>query len=110
MRRSLLVLATLMSWTACAVEQDAPRDDAGARDPVSAIEIARSSVDALREAPPDVCDLAAWLPDDDACSLVCDPDAFAARMAADGMDGGRCYLIRCALTDDLTVSVGVCLP
>jgi hypothetical protein len=57
----------------------------------------------------DICSLAAELPGDNACSLVCDPDAFQARLVDDGMAGGRCYQVRCQLTESTSVSVGVCL-
>lgn len=57
-----------------------------------------------------ICAAAAALPATDACSLVCDPDAFAARLADDGMKGGTCYQLRCTLTPALTVTVGICLP
>ncbi|MDQ3368426.1 MAG: hypothetical protein M3680_23620 [Myxococcota bacterium] len=57
-----------------------------------------------------VCTLAAALPVDDLCSMVCDPDAFAARLVDDGMATGNCYQFRCSLSADVTVTVGVCLP
>lgn len=57
-----------------------------------------------------ICDAAAALPEADPCSLVCDPDAFKARLVDDGMAGGHCYQFRCALTADMSVTVGVCLP
>jgi hypothetical protein len=41
---------------------------------------------------------------------VCDPDAFAARLAEDGMASGACYQLRCELTVDMAVTVGICLP
>lgn len=62
------------------------------------------------DAEPDVCTLAAELPGDDVCSLVCDPTGFAARLVADGMDGGCCYQFRCELPGGTVVSVGACLP
>jgi hypothetical protein len=58
---------------------------------------------------PDICALAAGLPADDNCSLACDPDALADRMLADGMASGRCYQLYCVLSDEVHVSVGVCL-
>lgn len=57
-----------------------------------------------------ICAAAAELPASDPCSLVCDPDAFKARLLEDGMAGGNCYQLRCALTAELAVTVGVCLP
>ncbi|MGE0868082.1 MAG: hypothetical protein AB7P03_05965 [Kofleriaceae bacterium] len=57
---------------------------------------------------PDLCTLAAALPEDDLCSLICDPVALADQMLADGMDRGACYQLRCAFAAD-TVLVGVCL-
>ena len=58
----------------------------------------------------DVCGLAAALSDDDICSLVCDPSAMAARLVEDGSERGACYQLRCSLTDETYVLVGVCLP
>ena len=58
----------------------------------------------------DVCDLAAQLPADDICSLVCDPDAMAAQLIADGSDRGACYQLSCTLPGEQRVLVGVCLP
>ncbi|NVB81080.1 MAG: hypothetical protein HOV81_21975 [Kofleriaceae bacterium] len=68
--------------------------------------------DADVEEPPslDLCALAAALPTDNACSLICDPDALARRLVDDGMEGGRCYQLRCTLSPDASISVGVCLP
>ena len=58
----------------------------------------------------DVCELAAQLPADDICSLVCDPEAMAAQLVADGSDRGACYQLSCTLPGDQQVLVGVCLP
>ena len=44
------------------------------------------------------------------CALVCDPDAFKARLLDDGMAPGNCYQLRCDLAPDMSVTVGVCLP
>jgi hypothetical protein len=60
---------------------------------------------------PDVCALAAELPTDDACSLICDPPAMAALLIDEGMHGGTCYQLRCVLPgSENAVMVGVCLP
>jgi hypothetical protein len=56
-----------------------------------------------------VCALAEALPASDACSLVCDPDAFRDRLREDGMPGGNCYQVRCQLSPETSVTVGVCL-
>lgn len=58
----------------------------------------------------DVCALAAQLPDDDICSLICDYDAFAQRALDNGMEPGACYTFRCTLPGEVGVSVGVCAP
>jgi len=58
----------------------------------------------------DLCALATALPTENVCSLVCEPDLFAARLVADGMHRGSCYQFRCELSATTTVSVGVCLP
>ena len=60
--------------------------------------------------PAAICAAAAALPEDDLCALVCDPDAFKARLLDDGMTPGNCYQLRCDLAPDMSVTVGVCLP
>ncbi len=67
------------------------------------------SQDALAPAT-DVCALAAELPADNICSLMCEPDGMKAQLIADGMAQGTCYEFRCALPDATSVTVGVCLP
>ena len=57
-----------------------------------------------------ICAAAAALPDSDPCSLVCDADAFKQRLVDDGMAPGNCYQLRCELSAELSVTVGVCLP
>ena len=58
----------------------------------------------------DVCALAAQLPGDNICSLMCEPDVMKAQLIADGMAAGTCYEFLCALPDSSSVTVGVCLP
>jgi hypothetical protein len=58
----------------------------------------------------DVCALAAELPIDDICSLVCDPAAMASQLLVDGNQPGTCYQLYCTLPGDAHVLVGVCLP
>jgi hypothetical protein len=60
--------------------------------------------------PPDVCALASELPTTDICSLICDPPAMATFLIDEGMQGGTCYQLRCVLSDENAVMVGVCLP
>lgn len=61
------------------------------------------------EAGPDLCALAAELPDGDICQHLCDPDAMAAQLEAEGGDRGACYTLYCQLTDTQHAIVGVCL-
>jgi hypothetical protein len=61
-------------------------------------------------APVDVCALAAQLEPSNVCSLMCEPDAMAAQLAANGLATGTCVEIYCALPDAQSVTVGVCLP
>jgi len=56
------------------------------------------------------CSLAQDLPSTDMCSLICDPDSFKARLLDDGMKSGNCYQLRCNLSPEVSVTVGVCLP
>lgn len=94
----------------CAVDE--PVDEpASGEDPRWTQDTARvdlRSVEVLIDDDPDLCGLATALPRSDVCSLLCDPDAFSARLAADGMPAGNCYQMRCDL-GSLVVSVGVCL-
>ena len=57
-----------------------------------------------------ICELAAALPADDPCSTICDPDALREAMIAAGYQGGRCYLLECQLSDQVSVGAGACLP
>lgn len=61
------------------------------------------------EAGPDLCALAADLPDGDICQNLCDPDAMAAQLEAEGGDRGACYTLYCQLTDTQHAIAGVCL-
>lgn len=86
-------------------------DDAAAR---ARADVRASSFDgtplALGSDGPDLCGLAAALPPDDPCSQICDPEALKALLIAQGAATGRCYQLGCALTEDVHVQVGVCLP
>ena len=62
-----------------------------------------------RIAEDELCALAAELPASDACSSMCDPDAFGDRLRASGMEGGACYQVRCDLSAETSVTVGICL-
>ena len=57
----------------------------------------------------DVCTLAAALPPENLCSLICDPDAMKQRLRDSGTVPGRCYEFDCVLTSTQNVYVGVCL-
>lgn len=61
------------------------------------------------EAGADPCTLAAELPPDDLCSLICDPDALRQALIDQGRAAGVCYELACSLDDSTQVSVGVCL-
>ncbi|MBA3391819.1 MAG: hypothetical protein H0T89_04195 [Deltaproteobacteria bacterium] len=99
----VVLVGTLLG--ACVAESDAPMPDTD-RSESAALEIDGVEQDANAQ----LCAMAAELPADDMCSLICDPDAFAARLTEDGMKGGNCYQFRCAVSIDVSVSVGVCLP
>jgi hypothetical protein len=106
--RAALLIALL---TGCLAPSD---DDPGKVDQPSTIytgDVAAIDfgAEAERGTAPDLCDLATELPRDNACSLLCDPERFAARLVDDGMSGGRCYQLRCELPGT-TVSVGICIP
>lgn len=57
----------------------------------------------------EVCALAAALPEDDVCALICDPDALEDALLSAGAEPGRCYLMLCVLSEDVHAQVGVCL-
>lgn len=102
----MLVVSLLMT-AACAVDQPSPEPtrkantiDLAILDPQATLEEDQS---------PDLCALAADLPADDMCSLICDPDALEQAIVDGGAAGGRCYTLVCPLSDAVTVSVGVCI-
>ena len=94
MRTAILVLALV----GCAAEQPPPGTS-------EAVDIATIDQTPAR----DVCALAAGLPADNICSMVCDPDAMKDALRAAGDPDGRCYEFDCTLTDGSSVFVGVCL-
>lgn len=105
MRELAAVVVLVVMFGACVVE-----DDAGVP-PTDRAEVTLGEATLVeQDATAELCALAAALPDDQLCSLVCDADAFAARMAEVGMATGSCYQFRCELSPEVTVSVGVCLP
>jgi len=42
--------------------------------------------------------------------VTCDPDAMQAELVAEGTAAGTCSELQCALSADVTVNVGICLP
>ena len=102
MVRWLIAVVLVAGCTTDAASPSEPRITINHKDLQSVI-----AVDPL-PGEPDVCGLAAELPIDDICSLVCDPDGMKQRLLADGTAQGTCYEMRCELPG-LTVQVGVCL-
>jgi len=86
-------------------------ENSGLRTPTNRAFTELSDTEAVAGGPAsaDVCALAAALPVTDVCSLICDPSAMAAYLIDQGMPGGRCYELRCVLSSDAAVNVGVCL-
>jgi hypothetical protein len=72
-----------------------------------AVETATSTQAA--EVPPQICELAAGLPPENLCSLICDPEALEGAMRERGDVIGRCYEFDCVMPDSSRVSVGICL-
>ncbi|MBV8762857.1 MAG: hypothetical protein JO257_36570 [Deltaproteobacteria bacterium] len=103
--RGWLVLVLVAAGCAGQAEPPAPRVTLDGHD----LEAVLSNATELGSAAPDVCGLAAELPTDNICSLVCDPDAIKARLIDQGAAQGTCYEMLCALPG-LSVTVGVCLP
>lgn len=58
---------------------------------------------------PDLCAIASELDTDNVCSLICDPDAMADFLLAEGVAGGKCVQLRCELPGIAPLFVGVCL-
>jgi len=100
--RSSLLLSISIALAGCVADEPSPSD----RDQQPA---QHAIADVATNAGPGVCELAAQLAADDICSLVCDPDAMAAALAAEGEPSGQCIELRCALTATDAVDVGVCL-
>jgi len=102
-RAWLMAVALVAGCTTDAASPTSPRVSINGRELASAIAVEPMPGE------PDVCGLAAELPSDNICSLVCDPDAMKERLLAEGTAQGTCYEMRCELPG-LTVQVGVCLP
>ena len=103
MRSFVLSMLVLGGCAADTVEEPPPTIEiAAARDEIAEVEAPSQGGD--------VCALAAELPFDDICSLICDPVELASRMVVDGNDRGACYQLYCGLPDGSHVLVGVCLP
>jgi hypothetical protein len=105
--RRWLVAVLAMSLGACVDEQSPPQTiTVASADPfaLDAFEVVGD------DQGDDPCELAASLPTENMCSLICRPDELAARMLEGGMHAQACYQLRCVLSDAMTVSVGVCLP
>ncbi len=89
---------------ACVADSDEPL-------PTDRDEVTVDSVDLIeQDANAGLCAAANELPTSELCSLVCDADAFKARLVDDGMKTGNCYQVRCTLAPEMSVTVGVCLP
>jgi hypothetical protein len=58
----------------------------------------------------DLCAIASSLDTDNVCSLICDPDAMADFLLAEGVSAGKCVELRCELPGIPPLFVGVCLP
>lgn len=99
----------------CVAASDQPTDSVEIKSPnllsISVVERSQIATTELTpDAGPDLCALAAQLPADDACSLICDPAALADYLVAEGMHTGACYQLRCVLPNlEDAVGVGVCL-
>jgi hypothetical protein len=103
--RSLVLVMVVLAG--CVSDADGPQPTGDER-------IVEVSIEEVALAPdeatgPDVCAMAAALPTDDVCSLMCDPVAMAARLTEEGMAAGRCYQLRCELPGIDPILVGVCL-
>lgn len=85
----------------------------GAEDPLpqARIHIDEASIAVDTPDELDLCALASELDTDNVCSLICDPDAMANFLVAEGVSGGKCVQLRCQLPGvENALFVGVCLP
>ncbi len=103
--RTSLVLPILIALVGCAADPPGASEHAHQLTEHVISTVATTATDPG----PSVCELAAQLAADDICSLVCDPDALAAELSAEGEPSGQCIELRCALTATDSVDVGVCL-
>ena len=77
---------------------------------ISQIEIRSESIETVElDDEIDLCGLASQLGTDNVCSLICDPDAMADFLVAEGVAGGKCVQLRCELPGIPPLYVGVCL-
>lgn len=89
-------------------------EDADKSGPViSQIEIRSSDIETVEldagDDGVDLCAIASQLDTDNVCSLICDPDAMADFLVAEGVAGGKCIQLRCELPGLAPLFVGVCL-
>lgn len=106
--RSAMVVVLGFGVAACVDDSAQPPTDDDGRDPGELIvEVENTKGD---NAGVDVCVLAAKLPSDDICSLVCDYEAFKQRAIDNGMQSGACYSFRCSFEGGVSANVGVCAP
>jgi hypothetical protein len=77
---------------------------------VQLAEVGFSTLSDSQPSGPDICQLAAELPADTMCSMICDIDAMKAELLATGHSPGVCYEFSCTMTDGTSTAVGVCLP
>jgi hypothetical protein len=104
--RSLMSLMVAVMGVGCVADEPVPpAGDDRLADEVEVDVSAGKGDEAI-----DICALAAQLPDDDICSLICDYEAFKQRALDNGMEPGACYTFRCTLPGDVGVNVGVCSP
>jgi len=101
--KQLVVLVLVLG--ACVAETAAPPPETSI-DELTAENVEKVELDTNGA----ICAAASELPAGELCSLVCDPDAFKARLLDGGMKGGNCYQVRCTLSPEMSVTVGVCLP
>ena len=112
MRASILLCFAM----GCAVDASSQRLPPG--DETPPITITRTAIDRpvttveirQQDQQSAICVLAAELPPDQICSLMCDPDAMSAELVAEGKPSGTCYDFTCPLPDGSRALVGVCLP
>lgn len=99
----------MVVFAGCAADPAEPTPSGDDEPTLMDTERPATAMDGGEDTGPDVCSMAAELPADDICRHLCDPQALADQLAADGAQAGACYQLYCQLTPTAYAIAGVCL-